>query len=251
MSELRGFLLATDAHVAVEPKTDEIKVKAAMKAEPKELYARLSKLQMVEISVAADTVRVARVESRDIQKRPFLFILTEFSKDSITVSYTIPIDSSPKLRRLAALEEMLGISSLVTDLFVIDPTELFQYIDSAISDAISSLSQNYSSLFNSYDSIYNEYKELKRQNMDLVQSNRNLSVQAVQLSNENKKLQERLTSLEVYSDQAMYSMVTDWLESHGSEIDVAEFAGTYKLTIPRVEEVLNRMVSLGYISLED
>ncbi len=236
--------------VQTEPKTDEIKVKASMKATIKEIYARLSKLQMVEISATSDVVRVARVESRDIQKRPFLFILTEFCNDSITVSYTIPIDTSPKLRRLTALEEMLGIASLVTDLFVIDQTELFQYIDSAISDAVSSLSQNYSSLFNSYDSIYNEYKELKRQNIDLIQSNKNLSVQAVQLSNENKKLEERLKELEVYSDQAMYSMVTDWLESHSNEIDVAEFANTYKITIPRVEEILNRMVSLGYISLE-
>ena len=45
-------------------------------------------------------------------------------------------------------------------------------------------------------------------------------------------------------------MVQEWLESHDNTIDVNEFSTSYKIIPPRVEQILNKMVSLGYIELK-
>jgi hypothetical protein len=45
-------------------------------------------------------------------------------------------------------------------------------------------------------------------------------------------------------------MVQDWLESHDDTIDINEFAKSYKIITTRVEQILDKMVSLGYIELK-
>lgn len=234
----------------VEPKTDEIRIKGALLGKFDDIAKRLASLQLFSIKAEADGAMLLRVESRDIQKRPFLFIIIKFTKDSIAIEYTIALDSSPKMRRLYVLKTLIGVLSLMPDIYHADETELYQNVDSAIDDVINSLSQSYSALFNNYDSLFNEYREIKRLNIELTASNKNLTVQASQISDENKELSERLKKLETYSDESLMVMVQEWIDSHDSTIDVNEFANTYKLVPTRVEQILNKMVSLGYIELK-
>ena len=127
---------------------------------------------------------------------------------------------------------------------------MFQCLDSAIDELANSLSQSYSSLFNNYDAIFNEYRELRKINVELTAANKNLSVQASQLSEENKSMTARVKELEAYSDESLMVMAEEWLEAHNSEIDVGEFSKVYKISPTRVEGILNKMVSLGYIELK-
>ena len=233
----------------VEPKTEEIAIKAKLLGSFDDITKRLSEIETLEIEKGDSVLRIARVESRDIQKRPFLFVLMELGGDRLMISYTVAADSSPKLRRVVALKEALGVLSLVTDFYSVDNTEMFQCLDSAMDELAGSLSQSYSSLFNNYDAIFNEYKEIRKMNVELTAANKNLSVQASQLSEENKGLQFRVKELEGYSDEALMVMVEEWLEAHNSEIDVGEFSKVYKLSPTRAEQILNKMVSLGYIEI--
>jgi hypothetical protein len=234
----------------VEPKTEELTVKAKLIGSFDDIKSRLSDIQTLSLEKTESQLNVVRIESRDIQKKPFLFIILELKKDSLDVSYTIATDSSPKLRKMIALKTALGILSLITDLYAVDTTEMFQYIDSAIEELVGSLSQSYSALFNNYDAIFNDYKEIKKMNVELASANKNLSVQASQLSEENKRLSARLKELEVYSDESLMVMVEEWLQAHSSEIDVNEFGKIYKVNPTRVEQILNKMVSLGYIEIK-
>lgn len=234
----------------IEPKTDSLEVKAKLLGGFEDISARLSSLQMYEIKSAPDGVSLLQVESRDIQKKPFIFVLLTLGKDSVRADYTIAPDSSPKLRRLSVIKDMLGVLSLVTDLYSADDRELFQQADSSIGEVIDSMSQSYSTLFNSHDSLSNEYREIKRLNIELAASNKTLSVQASQLSEENKRIQDRLKELETYSDSALMSMIDDWIESHGNSIDINEFAANYKIVPTRAEQMLDKMVALGYIEIK-
>ena len=190
------------------------------------------------------------IESRDIQKNPFLFFIITLKPDTISVQYSIAQDTSEKMRRLYVIKNLLGILSLITDLYYADPAGTYQYVDSAIDDMLNSLSQNYSALFNNYDSLFNEYRELKRLNIELTASNKNLTVQAAQLSAENRDLKNRLSSLETFSDESLMVMIEDWIDAHNNTIDLMEFSKTYKISPPRVEQMLNKMVSTGYIELK-
>lgn len=236
--------------VAIEPKTDGLEMKARLLGSFEDIYKRLSTLQLFSIGKSQNGLRLLRVESRDIQKRPFLFLIIDMRPDKVSVDYTIALDSSPKLRRLFVLKTLLSVLSLASDLYSVDNTELFQHLDSSIDDVLNSITQSYSSLFNNYDSLFNEYREIKRLNIELEASNKNLTVQAMQLNDENKTVKEQIKNLEAYSDSALMVMVQDWLEAHDSTIDINEFAKNYKMSQTRVEQVLNRMVSLGYIELK-
>ncbi|MEM3227548.1 MAG: hypothetical protein QXR58_00615 [Candidatus Micrarchaeaceae archaeon] len=240
MSDETGF---------VEPRIGEIKLGGTLLGSFDTITNRLSSIQLFLIKPSSNGISLIRVESRDIQKRPFLFFIINLNKDSIVVEYSIPMDTSEKLRKLTVLKNLFSVLSLISDLYMPNVMELFQYADSAIDDVLNSISQSYSTLFNNYDSLFNEFREIKRLNIELTAANKNLVVQASQLSNQNKDLRERLKALETYSDESLMVMVQEWIESHSSTIDINEFAETYKLTPPRVEQILNKMVSLGYIEV--
>ena len=119
-----------------------------------------------------------------------------------------------------------------------------------IDNLINGMSQSYSTLFNKHDALLSEYMELKKLVKELSISNRNLTIQTSQLNDENKLIGEQLKSLQTYSNDALMAMIEDWIEVHNSSIDVGEFSKTYKVPEPRVEQVLDKMVSMGYIELK-
>ncbi len=234
----------------IEPNTDVLEVKAKLVGSYSDVISRLSSLEFFSIKETDNGVTLLRVESRDIQKRPFIFMLITLGKETAKVEYTIAPDTSPKLRRLSVIKTLLSTLSLISDIYTADNRELFQHTDSAIDNLLDSLSQSYSTLFNNYDALFNEYREIKRLNIELTASNKNLAVQASQISEENKQLQTRLKELETYSDDALMAMVEDWIESHGNTIDINEFANNYKTVPARAEQILNKMVSMGYIEIK-
>ncbi len=234
----------------IEPKIAEITLSGSLLQNFSAIASRLETLQMFSIKENPDSLVLLSVESRDIQKNPFLFFIITFTPEQIRVQYSIALDSSEKMRRLYIVKNLLSVLSLITDLYTADVASVYQYADSVIDEVLGSLSQSYSSLFNNYDSLFGEYREIKRLNIELIAANKNLTVQASQLSSENKELKSRLESLETYSDESLMVMIADWIDSHSDSIDVIEFAKTYRLTAPRVEQVLNKMVSMGYIELK-
>ncbi|HIH50193.1 MAG: hypothetical protein ABSE71_04240 [Candidatus Micrarchaeaceae archaeon] len=236
--------------IAIEPKTDSLEIKAKLTGSFEEMYKRLYGLQLFIVEKPQNSLKILEIESRDMQKRPFLFFIIELEQERATVNYTIAPDSSPKLRRLFVLKTLTSVLSLVADVYTVDNTALFQSLDSAIDDVLNSITQGYSTLFNNYDSLSNEYRELKRLNIELAASNKSLAVEALQLSDQNKSMAERLKVLETYSDSSLMVMIQEWLDSHDDAIDVNEFAKSYKMNPTRVEQILNKMVTLGYIELK-
>ncbi|MGC8662323.1 MAG: hypothetical protein ACP5RT_00875 [Candidatus Micrarchaeia archaeon] len=234
----------------ITPKIEEISFVGQLNGKLEDLLAKVSQVPTFASKIENNKLLVTRVESRDLHKKPFLFFLFEISESGAEVIYSIAPDISIKMRRVFVLRNFLSVLSLISDSFKIDEKKFFQYLDSAIDDLLNSLSQNYSSLFNSYDAILAEYREFKRLNLELSAANRNLAIQTAQLGEENKTLKANLEALQIYSDESLMAMIEDWIVTHNNSIDVDEFAKTYKITSPRVEQILNKMVSLGYIELK-
>jgi hypothetical protein len=212
-----------------------------------DIGSRLASLPMFESKMDGDKLVLLNVESRDIQKRPYIFSIITLAKDGIEVQYSVAPDTSEKLRRLKMLGLVLNIASLISDIYTVDNKVFFQYVDSSIDEAIGSISQNYSALFNKYDFIFNAYRETKRQNTELLAANRTLAMQTSQIREENDNLKSRLQELEKYSDNALMAMIEDWIEAHDGTIDIDEFSKLRQVSPTRIEQILNKMVSLGYI----
>ncbi|MCL4379169.1 MAG: hypothetical protein M1160_02810 [Candidatus Marsarchaeota archaeon] len=234
----------------IEPEIEEMKLKAKLTGSLEEIAKRLSSLEVFQIASDQSGVTLLRIESRDIQKRPFLFFIIGLGSDGVTLQYSIAQDTSPKMRRLYVFKNLLNVLSLVSDIYYVDNAELFQHIDSAIDDVVGSMPQSYGALYNSYDSLYNEYKALRRLNVELTASNKNLTVQAMNLSSQNRELQQKLKELQTYSDEALMARLQDWIEAHNSTIDVDEFSKATGVAPPRVEQALNMMISKGFIEVK-
>lgn len=234
----------------VLPKIEEIAFAGQLNGKLEDILSVVSQIPAYSAKIEENKLIVARVESRDIHKKPFLFFMFRFSDSGVEVVYSIAPDTSIKMRRLFVLKNLVSILSTVTEYFRIDEKKFYQYLDSAIDDVLNSLTENYSTLFNKYDALLAEYRDIKRLNLELSAANRNLTIQTSQLSEENKQLKAQLSELQTYSDESLMAMIQDWIESHNSSIDVDEFAKTYKVPSPRVEQILNKMVSLGYIELK-
>lgn len=236
--------------ISLEPTIENLQLKGKLLGSFDAIAKRLASLQMFSMRTTPTDITLVKVESRDMQRRPYLFMIFVFGNDSIRIEFSIGLDSGAKLRRLYVLKNLTAVLSLIADLFEADNTELLQHLDSSIDDFLGSLTPEYGSLYNSYQSLLTKYRELRRLNIELTSSNRNLSVQASMLENDNSELNNRLKALETFSDESLMSMVQDWIESHGGSIDVTAFANTYKTTAPRVEQILDIMVREGYIELK-
>ena len=202
-----------------------------------------------ECSSSNESAIIAMIESKNIKKQPYLFYIFELTPTAVNIIYSIPNDASESMRRATVLRNLAAFLSSITDLYSVENMTFFQYVDSTIDKLITGITPNYSVLFNKYDALINEYRAIKRLNIELSASNRNLSLQSSDLNEENKKLKAELSKLQKYSDESLMSMVEDWINVHGSSIDVEEFSKTYNLTPPRVEDILDKMVSKGYLEL--
>ena len=214
------------------------------------IKTKLSQIPFYSIGLEDDGLTVARVESRNIRKMPYLFYLMKIAKEGIEIVYSVPQDTSESLRRTSILRDLASMLSNLSEDYELSQGELLQYTDSTLDKLITGLSQSYSTLFNKYDSMLDEYRALKRLNLELSSSNRNLTIQTAQLSTENKSLSAELEKLQKYSDESLMSIIQEWIEVHNNTIDIEIFAKNYGITAPRVEEILDKMVSAGYLEVQ-
>ena len=56
--------------------------------------------------------------------------------------------------------------------------------------------------------------------------------------------------LRKYSDEALMALVQEWIEVHNNAIDLNEFAKAHTVSIPRIEQILDKMISMGYLELK-
>ncbi len=214
------------------------------------IKSKLAVIPFYSTGLDADALTIARVESRNIHKMPYLFYIIMIKRDGVEAVYSIPPDTSSDMRRANILRSVCAILALVTDDYTVSQTELLQYADSTLDKLLAGITPSYSTLFNKYDGMLEEYRAFKRLNLELSSSNRNLTIQAAQLSAENKAQKAELEKLQKYSDESLMSMVEDWIEVHNNSIDIDLFSKTYSINAPRVEEILDKMVARGFLEVQ-
>lgn len=234
----------------IEPKVEQVEFDGKLKGSFQSIQDKMSHVPFYTMRQDADKLDIVRVESSNIHKKPFLFYIVTIKGNILTLTYSIIPGSSDRLRRAVVIKNLASILSVIGEDFQVDETKFFQYVDSVIDNLINGMSQSYSTLFNKHDALLGEYMELKKLVKDLSISNRNLTIQTSQLNEENKIINDQLKSLQTYSNDALMAMIEDWIEVHNSSIDVGDFSKMYKVPEPRVEQILDKMVSMGYIELK-
>lgn len=232
------------------PQVRGFRILAQRTASASELIGDLSALSFLKIVQDAndpETIMALNVEGRDIQKNPFIFSICYFRRDSIDVLYTMSAGSSPKKRKLDVLKHALNMLTLASSSYRLDTKYIFQIMEGAISDMNEFVSSDYDKLFSTYDSLKSETELLKKRVKELTDAHSVLSKENYDLKVKNGELTLKLKGLEAYSDQVLGLKIQEWLGEHNGEINISEFCRVNNVGEARVEQLLNKMVSEGYL----
>jgi regulator of replication initiation timing len=234
-----------------KPVIDGFKIKGKLKGKISNIVSALQSITFIEIAQEKNAVNIAYVESRDINKNPYLFSIIKIKEDEVEVIYSITPEISPTKRRMDIIRYLLNILSLIGDDYEVDSKILLQIIDEALKKVTQSISLDYSKLYTEYDALKKEVADLKKKNERLTQQVDALTSQNYELKSENDQLKIRVEQLEKMSDEALKVKVQNWIIEHNGTINLPEFCKTHNVPESRVEEILNQLVSEGYLVAVD
>ncbi len=230
-----------------EPKVDGFRVRARRLKPIDEVIGLLSPLEFLEVVAEGDTLVLINVESRDIQRNPYLFSLTYLKPDRIEVKYTTTPTISPSKRRVDVFRFFLNLLTLLGESYEADARELYQLVDGGLKGLTDFASSNYEEIFAKYDHAKMEIDTLAKRVESLSSSNDRLGKDNMMLKNKNDELVLRVKELETLSDELLELKIQDWVEEHENSINLSEFCKVYKVNESRVEQMLNKMVMEGLL----
>jgi hypothetical protein len=240
---------AASAPSSSAPTVNGFKIKASSRASPEEIGNALASLSFLEMTIDRDALVALNVESRDIQKNPYLFSVVYFRPHEIEALYSISPGASPKKRRLEVLKYFLNLLSLLSEGYSVAVADLYQLLEAAIGDMTEYVTADYDKLFSQYDNAKTELAMLQKKSKSLTDANSSLSKENYELKSKNDELTLKLRSLETFSDSVLSLKVQEWVSEHSGEINIAEFSKVHNVPEMRVEQILNKLVTDGYLEV--
>jgi regulator of replication initiation timing len=232
------------------PQVDGFKLKGKLiKGKLKDMAGVLRSISFLELAPEKDILNVIYVESRDIDKNPYLFSIVKIEENELEVMYTIPPEISPKKRRVDVIRYLLNILSLVESSYSVDNKTLYQLIENSIKELAGSVTMEYNKLYTSFDSLKKEVDDYKKKVERLTEQNQALTSSNYELKTQNDDFKLRLAELEGLSDDALKAKLQEWISEHSGSINITEFTKLHRVSDARVEEMLNRLVSEGYLDV--
>ncbi|MCX8197403.1 MAG: hypothetical protein N3G80_03770 [Candidatus Micrarchaeota archaeon] len=238
---------AQSAQSPAEPKVSGFRIQAKRLKQPTEIAQKLSELSFLEMTVEKDSLIALNVESRDIQKNPYLFSIVYFRPTMIEVLYSCPPTLAPKKRRLDVLRHFLNLLTLVDDCYKVEMKQIYQLLEASFAQLSEYVSTDYDRLFALYDNLKTDFAQLQKKYNDAKEASASLSKENYELKTKNDELTLKLKSLETFSDTILALKIQEWLAEHKGEINIADFAKVYNVPETRVEQMLNKLVTEGYL----
>lgn len=235
--------------VIKKPTVDGFKLKGELKGSFKKMIEVLRTITFIEIAQEKSAINISYVESRDINKNPYLFSILKIKEDEVEVLYSVTPEISPTKRRVDVVRYLLNILSLIDEEYSVDNKILYQLLEDAMKKVIDSVSVEYSRLFTERDGLKKDIADYKKKVERLTEQNDVLSSQNYEIKTENDELRVRLQKLESVSDETLKTKIQEWIVEHNGSINVSEFARVYSTPETKVEEILNQLVSEGYLEV--
>lgn len=233
---------------SLAPKVDGFRMKVKLKGKFSEVASALNSVSFLKIAQEKEAVDAAYVESRSIDKTPYLFSLMKFKKDEIEVVYTVPSNNSPTKRKLDVLRYLLNLLTLVEPYYSIDNKVVYQLIEETMMQLEEYTTGDYKKLYKEYDVLKREVENLRRSSRIYRNQVKSLTKENYELKNESDELKVRFEKLHGgVSDNVLMSKLQEWIAEHSGSINIVEFAKHNRVPEARVEDALNTLVRQGYL----
>ena len=230
-----------------EPRVGGFRLQAKRLKGPSEISQRLSELSFLEMAADRDVLSALNVESRDIQKNPYLFSIVYFRPTMVEVLYSTLPNMSPKKRKVDVLRHFLNLMTLVDDCYEVEMRQVYQLLEASVADMTEYVSADYDRLFSLYDNLKTDFSALQKKHNEAKEASGSLSKENYELKTRNDELVLRLKALETLSDSVLALKIQEWLSEHKGEINISDFSKVYNIAEMRVEQMLNKLVTEGYL----
>jgi len=231
------------------PRVGGFRVEARRTGTQDDLFSSLSALSFLELAAEKDVIVAINVESRDIQKNPYLFSVVYFNPSKIEVLYSYVPGMSPKKRRLDILKYFFNLLTMIDAIYSVDDKQVYQLLEAAINDMNEYVTSDYDKLYSYYDNMKNEVGILQKKVSSLTVSNTQLSRENYDIKLANDELTLKLRELQTFSDDVLKLKVQEWISEHNGEINLSDFARVHNVSETRVEQMLNKLVTEGFLGL--
>lgn len=231
------------------PKVDGFKLEGRMTGRPDEIANALRGVSFLKVAKEKSAVSAANVESRDINKNPYVFSVIRFDKEGIEVLYTVPPSVSPTRRRIDIMRHLLNTLTLVSDYYETDPKLILQLLEQVVREIEDYATNDYKQLYATYDSMRREVESLRRNYSIMKKQVSSLSRENYDLKNENDELKLKIEGLQGMSDGVLKAKIQEWVIDHGGQMNVPEFSRVFRVPEARVEQVLDELVKGGFLEV--
>lgn len=231
-----------------KPLIDGFKINGQLKGKLETVAKTLAAVSFLEVAPESDAVNVAYVESRDISNKPYLFSLIKIEKDEISVMYSIPRTIAPNKRKLDVIRQFLNILGLIESIYYVDNKSIYNLIEVSVKEVEKLIDKNAAKLYVDYDVLKKESDIMKRKVTMLEQESERLKTINYELKSSNDELTLKLNKYENVSDEVLRVKIQEWIKDHDGKINIPDFCSVYKTSESKVEEVLNELVTGGYLT---
>lgn len=243
-------LIKREKEKVTEPRIDGFELNGKIATSIDALQRTLLTVSFLEVVPYREGLAAINVETKDIKKRPYLFSVIYFNRNRLRVMYSIVPGTSPKLRRLEVLSYFLNIMSLVSDHYHVDMKEIYQFLQDAIKGMSEYVTQDYEKIFAQHDMLKEEVEHLRKEIIKLKTSNDVLSRDNYNLKRKLEDLSTTLKTMKTVSDETLAVKLQEWISEHDGEINITEFAKVYDISEARIEQMLNRLITRGFLELK-
>lgn len=225
----------------------KIIVKAKLKKNLSAFARLMGDLGYSKISYSKKKLVVEKIKGHDLRGRPFLEYRMIFCPDNITFEYSIPPKKNQRVRLLELLPTLLSVLQVSEEYYTFVPSEVYGHINAVVKDLSKTVDKEATEFSAALSDLETKHADLTRRYDDLVRSSESNARILLECERRRDELARRVERLTKLSDEALKETLYDWIKIHGGTIDVKEFAKSNGVSIPRVEEGLNSLISEGFI----
>lgn len=226
---------------------EKMKIKAVQKKPIKPLATIMGNLGFTKISYSREALSIEKMKGLDLKGKPELDYMIVFGQDSIELDYNVSLKKNARARLVEIMPVFLNVIQLAEDYYDIRPSAVYFEINVVLSEMLKFTSKDAVEFSTELSEVQGKYKSLENKYADLLRSSEENARILLECERKRDELSKRVEQLEKMSDEAIKETLYDWIKLHSGTININEFAKLQRISIPRVEEGLNMLITEGYI----
>lgn len=226
----------------------ELFIPLKRKGGAKAVHSALEGLSFItKLSSEGESVVAEVVETRDINKNPYLYTIYRFEPGGVKVEYTITPESSPRKRNIDVCSNLLAMLSLVGEGYSLGLGPLYTFMQKTLNDADQHVNLTYQQLLNKHDAMKKENQELSDKFKKMKESYDELNTSFLELEKRSQVLKDRISQLEGMTDSELKEELMRWIGEHDGYVKYSDFAKSFNIPQTRVEEGVNQLLKEGHL----